>query len=355
MIGYRFLRSEYLEQLLAGTFRFGSLRYYRILEAATKDQWIGDVNEGITRGLLDGIALKTGEDRDMRDRLARAGILGGGGGVTFEGTTFVRELNGFVFCVSHGILSDLRHTMMSAAGSAFSYDSCVKIISLRLLAQELFAHGRLATDNTPISELFHLPLVQAVIYEDNTVDLRQRDAIPGSFFRKDPRYETQQETRIALSPMRPLDEDFITITCPSAAQFLQVEFRGTNRVPDALVREDSRIALSNLLQILARIDHDRDAMWSDTLGRTASTDEERRAMEQALTERMNAEALGFESAYRDEITRNYWIVRQSGHRHQGIDRALCGSINGGVISGLVADLRNLLREAGALDDGIGIG
>src|SRR5258706_11477144 len=110
MLGYKFLHSEHIDQMFGGSFLFRRLRYYRLLEAATKNQWIGDSREGIEITRINDLEIKPGhEHAKNRSSLAERGIaIPPEARVHFVNSIVANETNCFVFCFSLGELDNLR-------------------------------------------------------------------------------------------------------------------------------------------------------------------------------------------------------------------------------------------------------
>jgi len=159
MAYYKFLHSQHINLLLEGRFRFGRLRYYQLLEAVTKNQWIGDMDEGCAINFIDHVVLQAGDGRDaIRSRLVEAGLtVAADASLTLYDSCTISHLDCFVFSVSRGELNLLTSSMCSPDKPDYAYDACVRISGLRHLADAIWKEGVLCHNGQRVSDAFCPP------------------------------------------------------------------------------------------------------------------------------------------------------------------------------------------------------
>ncbi|MBB3234534.1 hypothetical protein [Phyllobacterium endophyticum] len=225
MVGfYKFLDKAAVHYLLEGSFKFGRLKKYRLMEAITGDQWIGDKNEGVQTTVIN-VVIGDEPNSELADALSASGhirIDGQATNVSVSETCIIEEFDCFAFCFSHGDLSALCSSMSDPKRGDFSYDGCVEILDPDALVQLILSHGICL--GKPVSELFVVD-AKHVTYEDEVEhDFRTDLKIsPGNPFQKSLLYKDQCEVRIVLVPKEgPILKDDIVVSivgalCPVAS------------------------------------------------------------------------------------------------------------------------------------------
>jgi hypothetical protein len=195
---FKFLQTRHLETTLNGNFLFRRLSYYRLLEAATKNKHIGDMNEGRAVTKID-LQPNDGND-DFRKNLHLIGIQVANNKARINGISN-RTIDCFAFCVSKGTLNRLKAAMCFQPEPEYAYDACIRIVSLQELATAIWETGFHHPSGRRISDLFYPPSVGTVTYGDSNASDRnnQNIAMASPFFKMN-RYEYQSEARIVLFP-----------------------------------------------------------------------------------------------------------------------------------------------------------
>lgn len=148
------------------------------------------------------MTVQAGDGQDaIRSRLAEAGIkVDPNATWTISGARVENGFDCFVFSASRGELSRLTRSMCSPERPDYAYDACVRISSLRCLADTIWQDGVLGHDGQRVSDAFHRPMTDRVIYSSNVadIDIATSSPRPASPFIKNPIYSAQSEVRIVL-------------------------------------------------------------------------------------------------------------------------------------------------------------
>jgi hypothetical protein len=350
---YKFLDSRYIDSLLGGQIRFGRLIYYRLLEVVTKDEWIGDASEGVALTHVENISITSEAPNPIaRKRLEEARIvkMGDGSSVSFTNSTFIREVDCYVFCFSVGELRQLTDTMCDPGRPDYAYDGCVSIVDPVTLASAIARTG--TVNGIPVSDKF---VVSAgpVDYRPTAHDFFRDGVAPANPFKKHHRYSAQQEARIVLTPREPFHSDFVSVTIGSPAILFSEQFRHLpiRKEPAASPRRDGR-SLADLFNVLSAALRAWDGLQSTSIHTAMSMNSDQwiEVMTRESAERDKA----FDK-FRDEVVHAYWRMRDTFPDNQ-IDRAIARSAKAFV---LINHLRMyLLRTAPLLRadaDGISAG
>ncbi|HEX3141883.1 MAG TPA: hypothetical protein VHQ87_17640 [Rhizobacter sp.] len=223
MQAFKFLDQKDVPLMLSGSFRFGRLRNYQLLEMVYGDREIGDRREGAS-------ALH-----------AHA-----------KGLTISNQIDCFALCLSLG-------TPDVFAGT---YDGCVSINDVGRLARVIFAHGQI--DGRPFTSVFRDLACDAVTYDWVETDLAHTDDASPSPFRKSPRFARQAEVRIAVVHREPIEADSITVRCHPrrVARLLEeVPVKAVGEAPAWPARRSEETNVRTIWAICTERGTTRAALW----------------------------------------------------------------------------------------------
>ncbi len=199
---YKFLDRDAISRVLVdGTVLISSLEYYRHLEASwglIADRLEGAFELTVPRAL---VATENSPDLAMlnssglADGLAKtfAHVESGGRILVDPGACFIRTIPGYVFCAGFGIFNELRREFGN-------YDACLKMVSLRRLMRRIFRTGVRLDNGERFSELFVACKMGKVEYTPRSRPITEGPMLDVSPFKKDNRFEAQQEVRIFFVP-----------------------------------------------------------------------------------------------------------------------------------------------------------
>lgn len=213
---HRLLNKTHSESLLRGSFRFGRLRYYQMLEVVFDDESIGDAQEGAVSAVVSTKLTPENMDDPVRKSLAESGFITvrGNSSIEIRNTTFTNEVDCFVCCWSTSTTPEL-----SGTGSA--YDTCVTAAGAKSLAHCLNSFGVERESGSKILDLFAPILSGRVQYSDTEHDMATGPLPSGDPFRKRTRYRHQAEYRFVLIPRAKIAADFIYVECHPATELLK--------------------------------------------------------------------------------------------------------------------------------------
>lgn len=254
---YKFVSSRYIDDVLDGKFFFRPLMYFRLLEVVNGDDLddlIGDREEGRVTINVDNVKIASGVvGNNVRGKLSKLGISGGGG-IEIKSSSFVKGIEGFVFCCSAGELSGLKKPMMKD-----EYDSCVSFPDIKALVEKLYYHG-LCDDGRAVSDVFCPPDARYVNYCEEPISFDEiSDKFSVSPFIKRKKYVEQQEFRIFLQPKQTLDVDSITLKINPLGLVVE-EIRGDvlQKLTPEITPESLEVSLGKLKEIVVRMRARRD-------------------------------------------------------------------------------------------------
>jgi hypothetical protein len=325
---YKFLDKEHLPSILEKvSLKFGRLKYYRLLEAVTGNQWIGDLNEGVCVTESGKIEISPeSPNLEAKQALAKARIAHVNESTTLimEEAKFISQVDCFVLSLAAGDLDTLVQAMCSQGHGNFGYDGCIEIPDLSQLEQLIRSNGKLS-DGSCVSELFAIE-VDKVRYEALTPhDFQSSLAIPpGDPFRKSEIYSTQCEVRVVLYPKERMEIDHVFVSVDFPPKFLIERPLNLPITPESKLARKQQMTEEERKQheklYLEKICHHLDA-WCETRRSTRNIDFGEGWHERALESRALDEAEF--SKYRKAITLAFWEVRRLDHSHF-VDDAILG-------------------------------
>ena len=213
---HRLLTEPHAKSLLQGSFRFGRLRYYQMLENVFADESIGDAQEGaVTASLSVNITPENMND-PIRINLEKSGFIkvSGNSSVEIHNATLRNEIDCFVCCWSTSPTPNL-------SGTGSGYDTSVTATGAKSLAHYLNNLGVERESGSKIPDLFFPIVAGRVQYGNFDYDMTNGPLPSGNPFQKRTRYQYQSEYRLVLRPRKTIDSDFVTIECPQAAELLK--------------------------------------------------------------------------------------------------------------------------------------
>lgn len=227
---YKFLDAAHVQSLAGGRFRFGSDRYYRLLELATGDAIIGDKREASAEMLVrDVVADTTVATADMRrvvhslERL-NAVRLDGAARAEIKDLRIVRTRPCYILSLSVGDGEQLVESMMRSPKGP-RYSACIAIDDIDKLVSAIWQSGTITVDGVeaPLSEHFSAVEHRMVQY----ATLVPHDLGPvliADPFLKDSAFSAQCEYRVVLFPKEDgALSDHVFVSCRDASQFLRIE------------------------------------------------------------------------------------------------------------------------------------
>jgi hypothetical protein len=212
---HRLLTKNHAESLLQGSFRFGRLRYYQMLEIVFEDESIGDAQEGTVSAVVNAIITSDNTNDPVRASLEKSGIISvsQNSSIEFRNSTFNNEIDCFVSCWSTLATPDL-------TGTGSTYDTCVTAAGAKSITHYLNSLGVERESGSNILELFDPIVSKRMQYYDVAHDMATGPLPGGDPFRKRTRYQHQAEYRLVLVPRTKIAADFVHIECPQATEFL---------------------------------------------------------------------------------------------------------------------------------------
>lgn len=224
---FRFMHSKHIDDVVEkGSLRFGDLRYYRLMELAERDQWIGDRNEGVVvTNVVGPMRLEPGQGDDVLAVLREKGVIDSSKVVIQAGGSIriAEHIDCFILSMSTGDLDTLTAAMCAPDRAKYAYDGCVEILDVNTLCDRIWAGTVSSMGDRPVSEVFRQIDAGSVVCEDNEQDARGA-TMSVTPFRKTPFYRAQSEFRLALYPVKPLHDDYVTISFQPKGLF-EVRFR----------------------------------------------------------------------------------------------------------------------------------
>ena len=305
---YKFLDSQFIDYLLSGQIRFGRLLYYRMLETVTKDCWIGDLLEGVATTRIDDLHISpTAPNPLARKRLQEARIvqMDDRSSISITNSTFIQEIDCFVYCFASGDLEQLTKTMCPCDRPEYAYDGCVSIADPALLAYAILDSGKI--NGQLVRDNFSLQ-VGSVGYEPAEDDFLGKGVASADAFKKNHRYAAQQEVRIILIPKQAIDRDFITVVIERPETVVHEEFRNLDIGRAAIApRPTDNRSPRELLDVIA----DGLRAWDEFPSRSTTMmtahkpfDEQVEEIRREGEDRANAFDKG-----REQIIQAYWTLR----------------------------------------------
>lgn len=212
---HRLLTKPHSESLLQGSFRFGRLRYYQMLEIVFEDDSIGDAHEGSISSVVNTKLTPKNINDPVRVNLKKMGFIDmdESSSVEISNYTFRNEVDCFVCCWSTSEAPTL-----SGTGSA--YDTRVTAAGGKTLAHYLSKFAVERESGRKLNDLFFPIASGRVHYCDLVHDMASGPLPSGDPFRKRNHYQHQLEYRLVLIPRSTISADFVHIECPQASELL---------------------------------------------------------------------------------------------------------------------------------------
>lgn len=315
---YRFLHSRWIDSTMSGLLRVGNARYYRLLELATDDDWIGDRGESMAVAHINSLQVND----DNRDpavlrmmELNRIGTVAPGASMSMKGVTISSRHDCYIQSMSQGEYSDLEPIMTDPSNPRFAYDGCIEFIDPHALCTHLMRYGTIGS--RPLADVFYRIDCGPVQYIGQATDAFAAP-IQGNPYLKHPKYASQSEFRIVFHCRPGVSGDHQFVRFPDADFFLRV----ARREPIAPAVSAVPVSLGEHVQALADI-HARIKAHRDGTAKLFSLN---RAGNMGGTEEScQAREADFEKEFRQShfqrLLQSYWVVRES-HPCDEVDQAL---------------------------------
>lgn len=248
---YKFLHTKDISKYTnEGSIRFRRLKYYRLLEVATGDQWIGDRAEGLSVTRINTEVSPSNPNPDAKRWLKDAGIADLGdtsNSIVIKNATLTREYDCFIFSFSKGNVDELTSAMCDPQRLYYAYDACLKIRDPVSLCEALRKDG--LVNGKPLADHFAIHLGQ-VNYGKMEHDFSAAGVAPADPLLKDDRFKAQSEFRLILAPKETVIGDDVTVSLQSAASFFSEISRNILPLPpkDATLIKKSEAELIHELQ-----------------------------------------------------------------------------------------------------------
>jgi len=314
MIAYKFLRSTDTHFLMNGSFKFGSINFYQMLEYVYDDQWIGDKNEGISVNVINDLSVLPEQNEEINSKNAKTLEMLGlaenvalGATVSFQHISFISQKHAYIMSLSVGDFSGLANAMANPPEGQEPYDACIEISDVEAFANCLYECGTIG--GTRLTSILPPPQKGNVTYESNSGDLLT-SPVESSIFRKSPSYRNQSEYRIAFLLNDMPDNDAIYICCPDATKYLSHKTMPTARnsftqkTAKADSVQDSLAALSRIVALY----HDS-IRWRQVAGPFGQYDYH--ASQKDLETRMAQFECQMSGPIGAQLVRAYWTLRCS--------------------------------------------
>ncbi len=319
---FKFLSATYARSQLSGTFRFGRLRYYQLLEYLYDDPYIGDANDGVATTIVN--AKITSPEDPLARRLEQVAIIGPGisnAKISFQNVKLINDVDCFAFCCTARFSDEIAREMYDSSG----YDRCIRIAGRQVLANHIWKSGVVQELNGRyVKDVFTRIAHGRIQYCQAEGDIRDGPAVPANPFVKLPRYTSQCEYRYALFPRQPLEFDALTIVCESAA-ILMTEYLLPERAAERSHHEKSGASLDATLSQLQTVIKRYQLEMHAINEMYRSVDHTPQAWKNALSNRDAAHAkfkVEQEHEYMSELHRCYAAIRKFNGGEPGIDRAI---------------------------------
>lgn len=334
MQAFKFLDHSDVGKVLGGSFKFGRLRHYQLLEIVYDDEEIGDRNEGTSVSTASAKLDGSPEAETARMALAAAGgpMVAPGVGVTFENFQMISFEDAFVLSLSIGMPASL----------IGKYDGCIAITDVESLAATLWSHGE--WNGCPLPDSFSEIRYQPITYDWTEHNLLQAGHPTPSAFRKAAKYAQQAEYRIALTPRGTIERSDVFITCdqPHLADMLTpVDVPAATSMPRPASRteEENVRTIHRIKGVYQMLDEAQRIEEQDPIIKALSNEEALSCWEE-IHQRYRALRADFAKAYKVILCRSIFEVEAL--RTPSIERKM--------IAGKGCELiLNTLRDTNTLD------
>lgn len=334
---YKFLDSQHAAMVAAGSLRFGTDRYYRMLERGTGDDAIGDCLEAvaITEAqpfVVDPAVHTADELRAICDEARRykidIGFVDEPGVNIRAKVTFINHFPCYILSLSGGEFSKLV-SEMSDAPDGPRYGACVSFECVRTLAQLIWECGTCSiggADSVPVREYFEQFAHGVVRYEALPNYEFGAGPIAADPFRKSKKYAGQGEVRIVLVPKvrhRHRMQDHLTVTCAPAAAIAKIEYSRTSSPAPADQPVDNVALIGRLHRLMQLIEQISAVRTSRENVIRECTDDVRRQVEGGeYYDGQREEEFRLFRPIEIEIFQTYWMLRKSLGRNEEMDDLL---------------------------------
>lgn len=332
---YKFLDPQHAAIVAAGSLRFGSDRYYRMLELGTGDDAIGDALEAvaITRPPPFVVDASTRSDEELRaicDEARRYKIDIGfhdEPGVNIRANvTIINHFPCYILSLSGGEFSKLV-SELSDAPDGPRYGACVSFECVRTLAQLIWQHGTCSigdSETAPVRDHFEQIVPGMVRYETLPRYEFGAGPIAADPFRKSKKYAGQGEVRIVLVPkVRHRMQDHLTVSCAPAAAIAKIEYsRASSPAPTAHPVDCVALIgrLHRLMQLIEQVSAVRKAR--DDVIHECTDDIRRQIALDGHYDRQREEEFRLFRPIEIEVFQTYWMLRKSLGPHKDMDDLL---------------------------------
>ncbi len=320
MTYFKFIDSEFINTWLEGSLRIGNAGYYRLLEIATNDEWIGDREECQVIAETGPVSI-TPENRDPSAlrMLEDNGIANVPPGATFiiqDSATIIHSTDCYILSLCTGDIDTLRPIMTDTQRVRFAYNGCVEFIDPEALCRHLYSNG--IVNGRPFSEIFDRIELGHVKYYGQDTDPWNAE-IRANPFLKSGKYEEQFEYRLVFYPReRGLSADHITINFTEECQFVREGFRNQG-ASSASLPQDTRgnLELIEILEGALRAIENNEQRSSAGLLRNMHCRE-------TFLEQDRIRNTQFEGAFimdhLENVIKAYWALRCRGYVSAEMDR-----------------------------------
>jgi hypothetical protein len=347
---HRFLSKQRLQSLMQGSISFTALRYYRLMELAYGDRYIGDQDEGRQKTVASFVPGNDAMNERITERIAQH-VQVRAKELEFQSNTFVDKVEGFVLSCSEGPLEELLANARRGAFGRNPYDGCVRIDEPERFARSVWEEGRMP-DGKPVQEELDAPQCDLVRYDLSPADIRDGPIRSADPFKKSNFYEKQREWRIFFGAKERLRCDRVVISLPLelVRRHLQVVEIPMLSHSSGVRREASHLA-ADLLRVVS-LWEEFTGLWHHLVGllRPQSDGDEGgfeplKAFFRAEQDLHGLAVRLFDERFRAELTRSYFELRER-IADERLDDNLLSEAGMGV---LICDLKRLLTTPSAIE------
>jgi hypothetical protein len=227
---FKFTNSKYADSVLGGRIMVRPLSYYRNLEAQGAPPGIGDRLEFRSETFVDYLS---DSHFPLHKNIGPIGMIPaispmpGARNWSIRNVTlsYGVQLDPWVFCASHGDLTELSKTMCRKIGPGDPYDACIRILDFARFAKRLFQLGRVQElRSCRVSDAFGNLSEGEIQYVAVRTTIQDGPPPQPHPLRKDISFGAQRESRLVLWPKREIVGDCLFIDAPSLGRLMVREF-----------------------------------------------------------------------------------------------------------------------------------